>query len=387
MKNFVLFDNSTHNGYYVDMHFISFSTLQKYIPAILWPNFVAKSWTVKIRNNWPVYSYNDNYKVYEIINEILREGAVFVSIIQEGVYKFYPMHSTVMPIDFWYTEERINSQIERYTQCPIRFCWCKPRTLLTGSFSDENSINIRKTFSAIEELKEVVISDQEYWTEYRSLNNLQNFMKAFPDVKIKHSQIDFDTDKEISNYISLRSSNFFLITRDGVTPVKWDFNKIMIECNVLECIIIDDEAWILVDLWSFFSKKLVFQYDTIDCDEIVKCEYIEDCIEYLNTKLENEYCMLFNLNDIALIESYTIDWMTTLSESKILKSIEVILYFGEFEIDEATEYLLSVPNNVDLIFMISFENSFPSANDKIWRFIFENKGISIKYHKENTYYR
>ena len=306
------------------------------------------------------------------------KGGVLIRKIEDNNIRLESLISSIMPVDAFDVEQDINGQIERYSKWPITNWWCKPKALLAARFNFLNTIKIYKALQTIKDIKRIIVYDWNYWIDGGNLQNLHNFMKYYPEVKIMHSHFDFDHTKSISKTITLAYPSFLIINIYNATPVKWDSPEVKIEGNVIEIITINNESWILFEIGKLSSRKFIIQDDSKSFTNVLNDQTLTKRIEDIRNKDKNAFWLLFKLNNIIKFEATTVDSISTLSKSKMLRSIQINVKFGEFELNELIQHFYSIPRHLHLGFRISFKNSYPSEEDEIWRFILKIKNIELQ---------
>ena len=374
----ILFNNSNRSVLNIELHFVNDSTLQNYIPAINCPNFKAEVQEFPFTNNSFLLS------VGKAVKDELRKGSVLVRQLENKTIRLESLISPTITIDYLNNLDMI-SIIERYSQWPIKNWWCKPKVLLTRDLDTSNIYYMYKFLRAFKDIREIIVYDWDYWVYESNLLNLYCLMKYYPDVKITHLEIDMGNPESKLNTITLASPSFLVISNYIMIPVKWDSRKIKIEGGAIKLITRNNQNWILFELWRLSSKKLSIQDDSKSFTNVLNDQTFLDRIEDIWCEGGEKFWLLFKLNNVIKFETTTVDSISTISKSKMLRSIQINVKFGEFELNELIQHFYSIPRHLHLGFRISFENFYPNEEDEIWKFILKIKNIELQSQRSKVF--
>ena len=374
----ILFNNSNQEVFDTKLHFADETTLQNYIPAVNCPNFKADVQEFHFTNNSFLLS------VGRVVRDELLKGSVLVRLLENKRIRLETFISPVIPIDYL-NDQDVVSKIERYSQWPMKNWWCKPKFLLTRDFDTWNTYLMYKILKAIKDIREIIVIDPLYWSYKSNLNNLHNLMRFNPYVKITHLEIDMGNPESKSKTITLASPSFLVISNYNATPVKWDSPEVKIEGGAIKLITRNNQSWILFELWRLSSRKLTIHNDTKNFTNVLNDQTFIKLIEDIWCEGGKKCWLLFKLNDVLKYETTTIDSISTLSKSKMLRSIQINVKFGEFELNELIQHFYSIPRHLHLGFRISFENSYPNEEDEIWKFILKIKNIELQSQRSKVF--
>ena len=375
---FILFNISNHKYFDTEIHFVNESILQDYIPAINCPNFKAEVQEFSFTNNSFLLS------VGRAVQDELFKGSVFVRQLENKTIRLETFISPFIQIDYL-NDQDVVDKIERYSQWPIKNWCCKPKILFIQDFDIWNAFYMYKMLKTFKDIREIIVLDRKYWTyEYR-LNYLHRLTKSNPDVKITHLEIDLRNPESKLNTITLASPSFLVISNYIMIPVKWDSRKIKIEGGAIKLITRNNQNWILFELWRLSSRKLTIQDDSKSFTNVLNDQTFLDRIKDIVLISRNKYWLLFKLNDVIKYETTTVDSISTLSKSKMLRSIQINVKFGEFELNELIQHFYSIPRHLHLGFRISFEISYPNEEDEIWKFILKIKNIELQSQRSKVF--